>query len=397
LSDQFITQHRIHIGDARDMAVIADESVHLVVTSPPYPMIAMWDALFGRLDRGIARALDASRPREMFDRMHALLDPVWDEIYRVLRPGGFACINIGDAVRSFNGEFGLFANHVRILGHLQQIGFTCLPGILWRKPTNAPTKFMGSGMLPAGAYVTLEHEYILIVRKGGKRHFTTAEQARRRASAIFWEERNVFYSDIWTDIRGAGQWLEGDGARARSAAFPFALAWRLILMYAIKGDTVLDPFWGTGTTALAAATAGRSSVGFEIDPGLGRLAGWDDPRILAGMHRVVHGRLERHVRFARDRQARRGPLKYRNRRFGFRVMTQQEQDLTIDRPAGIDVRSAQETAVAYEDTALHWTAPSESGEPPAPVGDPLSKPLTANGSREQLSLFGRPSPPPKNP
>jgi hypothetical protein len=115
------------------------------------------------------------------------------------------------------------------------------------------------------------------------------------------------------------------------------------------------------------------------------------------MHRVVHARLEQHLRFARDRETRRGPLKYRNRHFGFRVMTQQEQDLTIERPARIEVRSAQETAVAYEDTAHHWTAPSESGESPAPVVDPVSKPLTATGSQEQLNLFGRPSPPPKNP
>ncbi len=343
------TRHRVFRADARRMAAVADASVHLVVTSPPYPMIAMWDEAFSRQDAGIARALANGRAREAFGRMHALLDPVWEEIHRVLLPGGFACINIGDAVRSFNGDFGLYANHARILERLQQVGFTCLPAILWRKPTNAPTKFMGSGMLPAGAYVTLEHEYILIVRKGGKRRFTSEERQRRRESAIFWEERNLFYSDIWTDIRGVGQALGGKAARDRSAAFPFELALRLILMYAIKGDTVLDPFLGTGTTTLAAAAAGRSSIGYEIDPALGRLEGRFDAAVLEAMQAQVRARLERHASFVRDREARQGPLKYRNRHHGFGVVTRQEQQLVIDRPCRFAACPPEDLVVAYDD------------------------------------------------
>ncbi len=207
MTNVLVTLHRIHYTDARDMGALTEASVDLVVTSPPYPMIKMWDAHFVGLDPTIGGHLQHGRSHEMFVRMHALLEPVWDEVYRVLRPGGFACINVGDAVRSFEGAFGLYANHVRLLDYLQRIGFTCLPAVIWRKPSNAPTKFMGSGMLPAGAYVTLEHEYILIVRKGGKRRFTADEQQRRRESAIFWEERNIFFSDVWTDIRGTGQSL----------------------------------------------------------------------------------------------------------------------------------------------------------------------------------------------
>ncbi len=341
------TRHRLLRADARRMAAVADASVNLVVTSPPYPMIAMWDGLFGDLDPEIARSLADGRPQEMFARMHGLLDPVWDEVYRVLRPGGFACINIGDAVRSFNGEFGLYANHVRILDHLQRIGFTCLPAILWRKPTNAPTKFMGSGMLPAGAYVTLEHEYILIVRKGGKRRFPPDEQPRRRESAIFWEERNTFFSDVWTDIRGSRQLLEASAGRDRSAAFPFELAYRLILMYAIKGDMVLDPFWGTGTTTLAASAAGRSSIGYEIDQALGRLAADNVQAALAGMQNLLQARLEAHLQFARDWEARKGPLKYRNQHYGFRVMTRQEQEIFIDVPSVLTLATDDEIVCEY--------------------------------------------------
>ncbi len=381
------TRHRVFRADARRMAAVADASVHLVVTSPPYPMIAMWDEAFSRQDAGIARALANGRAQEAFERMHALLDPVWEEIHRVLLPGGFACINIGDAVRSFNGDFGLYANHARILERLQQVGFTCLPAILWRKPTNAPTKFMGSGMLPAGAYVTLEHEYILIVRKGGKRRFTPEERQRRWESAIFWEERNLFYSDIWTDIRGAGQALGETAARDRSAAFPFELALRLILMYAIKGDTVLDPFLGTGTTTLAAAAAGRSSIGYEIDPGLGRLEGRFDAAVLAAMQAQLRARLERHASFVRDREARQGPLKYSNRHHGFGVMTRQEQELFIDVPRAFGSTSANDLACAYDDASP--TSGLDTGVPDRTMEAAPSTSLAPNvdKSGDQLKLF----------
>ena len=379
------TRHRLLRADARRMAAVADASVNLVVTSPPYPMIAMWDGLFGDLDPEIARSLADGRPQEMFARMHGLLDPVWDEVYRVLRPGGFACINIGDAVRSFNGEFGLYTNHVRILDHLQRIGFTCLPAILWRKPTNAPTKFMGSGMLPAGAYVTLEHEYILIVRKGGKRRFSPEEQCRRRESAIFWEERNTFFSDVWTDIRGSRQILEANAGRERSAAFPYELAHRLILMYAIKGDTVLDPFWGTGTTTLAAMAAGRNSIGYEIDPMLGRLAADNLQAALTGMQDLLQARLEAHLHFVRDWEARKGPLKYRNQHYGFKVMTRQEQEICFDLPSALTLATDDEIVCEYGGIAFDGS--DESGDPAgdhARWREPEQRPTVSD---RQLKLF----------
>ena len=105
------------------------------------------------------------------------------------------------------------------------MGFTNLPEIIWRKPTNSPNKFMGSGMLPAGAYVTLEHEFILIFRKGGKRIFKSdAEKLKRQQSAFFWEERNVWFSDLWT-LTGTNQKLNNKNSRERSAAYPFDLAY----------------------------------------------------------------------------------------------------------------------------------------------------------------------------
>ena len=178
------TTHEIHYRNASNLGNIPSESVDLVVTSPPYPMIAMWDQVFGSQDAAIQKALRAGDGLRAYRLMHAILDSVWNEVFRVLKPGRFACINIGDATRKLGDDFCLYPNHARILNALLDIGFSALPDILWRKQTNAPNKFMGSGMLPAGAYVTLEHEYILIVRKGSKREFMTeaekTEPARKR-------------------------------------------------------------------------------------------------------------------------------------------------------------------------------------------------------------------------
>ncbi|HLU50029.1 MAG TPA: DNA methyltransferase, partial [Planctomycetota bacterium] len=160
-----LTRHAILTGDAARLGAIPDASVALVVTSPPYPMIEMWDESFSRQDEDIRVALAEKDGWRAYRSMHAVLDRAWREIYRVLAPGGIACINIGDATRTIDGEFALYPSHARILSALVELGLTPLPEILWRKQTNAPNKFMGSGMLPAGAYVTLEHEHILIVRK----------------------------------------------------------------------------------------------------------------------------------------------------------------------------------------------------------------------------------------
>lgn len=325
---QVKTMHTTIIGDAGDMATVSSESVDLVVTSPPYPMIRMWDDLFCHQNPSIRNHLDASEGMAAFEVMHRELDKVWDEVFRVLKTNGFACINIGDATRKLGDDFCLYPNHARVLQHLTAIGFHVLPDILWRKQTNAPNKFMGSGMLPAGAYVTLEHEYILVVRKGSKRCFDTAEEkSLRRESAFFWEERNQFFSDIWTDLKGAGQVLKQGESRMRSGAFPFELAYRLICMYSIKQDIILDPFLGTGTTQAAAAAACRSSIGIETEASLLPVIRQWPNHIVDFANQYHERRLAGHVEFVNDRIAADKPLKYRNRFYDFPVMTSQETDL----------------------------------------------------------------------
>lgn len=318
------------------MEAMPDESVELIVTSPPYPMIEMWDDVFQAQDPSVSTALQDSKGWLAFEAMHRLLDDVWKECYRVLRPGCLACINIGDATRTIDGVFCLYPNNARITSGMRRQGFNPLPDILWRKQTNAPNKFMGSGMLPAGAYVTYEHEYILIFRKGGKRRFRTPEEkANRRRSAYFWEERNDWFSDIWTDLKGASQDLVDPQTRKRSGAFPFELAYRLINMFSVYEDTVLDPFLGTGTTLVASAASARNGIGVEWDRGLeGPIRAAIESTVLSGEQRVAE-RLQAHRLFVEDRSASGKHLKHLNGPYGFPVITRQERELVLLSPTAL--------------------------------------------------------------
>jgi DNA modification methylase len=333
------TDHRLRIADARDLSWIDNDSIDLVVTSPPYPMIEMWDELFLRLEPNIREAMAGGDGQACFQAMHALLDPVWRELYRVLRAGGMLCINVGDATRSLGPGFRLYPNHARIISSCTATGFQMLPEILWRKQTNAPNKFLGSGTLPPGAYVTLEHEWILVFRKSTPRLFATAAERRnRRESAFFWEERNVWFSDVW-DFKGARQHLgELDGgkssaphrnARSRSAAFPFEMAYRLINMFSVKGDRILDPFAGCGTTMLAAMCAARNSIAVEIEETLIPFIQAQVNEIIPSANRRILDRLERHRLFTEE--CRRGgrELKYTNRFYDFPVVSRQEREILI--------------------------------------------------------------------
>ena len=385
------TEHHLHICDARRMTPLPKASVDLVVTSPPYPMIAMWDDLFSGQDARIAKFLSQGRGLQAFEAMHRLLDPVWREVYRVLKPGGIVCINIGDATRTLGGEFALYPNHARILQHLVATGFAILPDILWRKPTNAPTKFMGSGMLPAGAYVTLEHEYILVARKGGKREFLrTEDKLRRRESAFFWEERNQFFSDVWMEVRGASQVIAANEARTRSAAFPFEVAYRLVSMYSVKGDLVLDPFWGAGTTSAAAMAAGRNSVGLEIEPGLAGALEALVPGLAKRVNAYIEKRLARHVAFVSERLAADKPVRYRNKPYGFPVVTRQEMDLLLNAVTGVALNGGGTAAVDYAAAPQpafcgDWEAVEEVARQGGNAGQRHSPDPPAGG--RQLNLF----------
>jgi DNA modification methylase len=345
--DMIPTIHTFRTADARHLDFIEDNCIDLVVTSPPYPMISMWDRLFREMNPGIGQALDEGDGQTAFTLMHEELNKAWAELARIVRPGGFICINIGDAVRTVAGTFRLYPNHIKIEDFFMRHGLDILPRIIWRKTTNAPTKFMGSGVLPAGAYVTLEHEYILIFRQAGKRLFTSeTDKARRRRSALFWEERNSWYADLW-DVGGARQEMNHTAftgppppagntpSRRRSAAFPFDVAYRLVGMYSLQGDRVLDPFLGTGTTVCAAAALGRNSLGIDIDDSFIAHARREFQSLAVPLARYNQKRLEQHRRFTESHTVSGNTCLHVNPYYDFPVKTRQERELYIPVPGRI--------------------------------------------------------------
>ncbi len=345
------TTHKIIIGAAQKMKQLQDNSIELVVTSPPYPMIEMWDEILAKQNPKIATALAKNDGAAAFELMHLELDKVWAEVTRVLIPGGFACINVGDATRTINETFALYPSHSRIINAFQKLGIQNLPNILWRKQTNAPNKFMGSGMLPAGAYVTLEHEWILIFRKNGKRQFKTdSEKLRRKNSSFFWEERNVWFSDLW-DLKGTKQKIDNSETRKRSAAYPFELPYRLINMYSLQGDTVLDPFLGTGTTTLAAIASQRNSVGYDIDPIFSNIIFSNiENTPITSLNLIIKNRIEQHKKFVEERNAdvKKDAIKHYNEHFKMQVMTSQETNMKLNEIKALQ-RNDNEIEIVYKE------------------------------------------------
>lgn len=245
------TNHKIIIGDSSDMKEVKDNSIALIVTSPPYPMIEMWDEMFEKAGA------------KTYEEMHNYLAKIWKECYRVLIDGGICCINIGDATRRMNGSFKLYPNHSKITEICENIGFKALPFILWKKATTKPNAFLGSGFLPPNAYVTQDCEFILIFRKRELRKFE--DSSIRHKSKYTKEERDKWFSQIW-ELNGVKQ--NRDKLLRRTAEYPSEVVYRLTRMFSVIGDTILDPFLGTGTTSRIAKALKRNSVGYEIDKGL---------------------------------------------------------------------------------------------------------------------------------
>lgn len=333
------SEQKIYTKNAIDMSEIKDNSIALVVTSPPYPMIDMWDLSFSQQSEEVELALKKADYDLAYEQMHNYLSKIWDEVDRVLIPGGFVCINIGDATRNCNGVFKLFSNHTKIINYFSKKNYCVLPDILWRKQSNSPNKFMGSGMYPAGAYVTYEHEYILIFRKGFKREFKSEEaKKRRQESAYFWEERNTWFSDLW-DIKGIKQSLTISNTRNRSAAFPFDIAYRLINMFSIKGDFVLDPFVGTGTVLFATLSSERNGIGYEIDESIANSIPHNLLTSSIFINTHISERLNRHSAFINKSLLNGQKFKYYNENISNYVKTRQEIDIKIRTISSISLKN----------------------------------------------------------
>ena len=351
------TTHSIYFASSKNMQCINDATVDLIVTSPPYPMIEMWDDIMAMQNPIVSNALN-SNPALAFELMHQELDKVWAECYRVIKNGGLMCVNIGDATRTINKEFQLYNNHTRIVEACLKLGFINLPNIIWRKQTNAPNKFMGSGMLPCGAYVTLEHEWILIFRKGGKRDYKKdSDKAIRRKSSFFWEERNKWFSDIW-EIKGVKQKINHSQTRERNASFPLEIPYRLINMYSQQGDIVLDPFLGLGTTTIAALLTGRNSIGVDIDEALEPIIRNNIESLqIDTLNGLIADRYNKHLNFIKEREEQGKEVKYKNNNLMCKVMTSQEVDINLYYLDKIMLKT--DKTLTYECTYLNDVAINE--------------------------------------
>lgn len=249
------TSHTVYNSDARRMGFLEPESVHLILTSPPYWTLKEYNRAEGQMGY-------IGDYREFLRE----LDRVWSACFRALVPGGRLVCVVGDVClsrRKNAGEHTVIPLHASIQEHCREIGFSNLAPIIWYKIANAVYEAEGNGggflgkPYEPNAVVKNDIEFILMERKPGG--YRKPDLATRILSIIPAERHKDWFQQVWTGLTGAS-------TRHHPAPFPLELAERLIRMFSFVGDTVLDPFMGTGTTNVAAAKWGRNSIGVEIDP-----------------------------------------------------------------------------------------------------------------------------------
>jgi DNA modification methylase len=247
------TFHRAVHCDARAMIGLAPQSVHLVVTSPPYWTLKEYRDTDGQLGHVVD-----------YDDFLLELDKVWRQCFEALVPGGRLICVVGDVClsrRKNNGRHTVIPLHASIQEHCREIGFDNLAPIIWHKISNIAHEVEGgSGFLgkpyEPNAVIKNDIEFILMERKSGG--YRSPSMATRILSVISEENHREWFRQIWTGVTGAS-------TKKHPAPYPVSLAERLIRMFSFVGDTVLDPFMGTGSTTLAAINCGRNSLGYEID------------------------------------------------------------------------------------------------------------------------------------
>jgi modification methylase len=249
------TRHRLFNRDSREMRELEPESVHLVVTSPPYWTLKEYRETDGQLGE-IAD----------YEAFLVELDKVWRQCFDALVPGGRLICVVGDVClsrRRNGGRHTVVPLHASIQEHCRAMGFDNLAPIIWHKIANAKFEAEGNGAAFLGkpyepnAVIKNDIEFILMERKPGG--YRAPDIATKVLSVLSDENHKAWFQQIWSGLTGAS-------TRQHPAPYPLELAVRLVRMFSFVGDTVLDPFLGTGTTTLAAALWGRNSVGYEVDP-----------------------------------------------------------------------------------------------------------------------------------
>lgn len=249
------TDHELYQGDSRDLSMLDSESIDLAVTSPPYFNLKDYENGTGGEDQ--------LGDIDDYQHFNEQVDAVWEECYDKLVPGGRLCVVVGDVLRSRSehGRHRVLPLHATIQEHCTDIGFDNLAPIIWYKIGNASleaggnARFLGKPYEP-GAVVKNDIEYILLFRKPGGYRSPSIE--KRILSTIEADQHQQMFRQLWDDITGEKQ-------TDHPAPYPADLAERLIRMFSFAGDTVLDPFAGTGSTAVAASRCGRNSVSVELE------------------------------------------------------------------------------------------------------------------------------------
>jgi len=254
------TSHHLHLGDARNLSWIPDASVHLIVTSPPYWTLKNYESN----ERQLGEIADYNAFLDELDR-------AWRECARVLAPGGRICCVIGDVcIPRRQGRHRVMPLHADVMVRARPIGLDALTPILWFKIANGVTEAKGNGAgfygkpYQPGAIIKNDVEYILFLRKGGE--YRSPSPLQKALSMLTRDEMRSWLRAAWLDIKGEST------RRGHPAPFPQILAERLIKLFSFAGDTILDPFVGTGTTNLAAVATGRNSIGNEIEPAYLKIA-----------------------------------------------------------------------------------------------------------------------------
>jgi len=254
------TSHRFYCADSTNLSFIPEDSLHLIITSPPYWTLKKYRDREGQLGHV-----------EDYETFLNLLDKVWKHCFRTLVPGGRLICVVGDVClsrRKNNGRHTVVPLHASIQESCRKMGFDNLAPIIWHKISNAKFEAEGSSTFLGKPYepnavIKNDIEFILMERKSGG--YRSPAFIERAMSVISDENHKKWFNQIWEGLTGAS-------TKAHPAPYPLELATRLIKMFSFVGDTVLDPFWGTGTSSIAAWQCGRNSIGVELDETYFKLA-----------------------------------------------------------------------------------------------------------------------------
>lgn len=323
------TVHKFLQRGFNDSIQLDDDSVPLIITNPPVPMSSTSDALWAEQDGRIERLMGSEHGMKAFEAIHKVLVHTWKEVHRVLTPGGVFAVFVDDVARTIGEDFRLYSNQSKIIGACSKLGFDLLPSISISCPNPKYTKYVGSGLLPVGAYVPVESQALLFFRKKGKREFYKKDKELRAQSAMLWEERNAWLGKTW-QIEDKKEFYR-----------------RVIMMWSIYGDVIIDPFARDSSLSLATASAGRSSISYYLKKSKGSPSAsfLTKRNTKQKLNEIIESRISDHWRYVQSKNML--YFRYKNGNHGFPVKSSQEKSLAVFLVKSIS-RSGDDAIIKYQ-------------------------------------------------